>query len=134
MIELPELPELHASIVLPVMLGVYALAFLAGGIYYLEQQVARIRDLFPKQGPFATLVGCTALCIGVLAALAVGGHLLDLGPAYYRAALLAVASGIVFWVIRIHIDPTPATRVRDAILALLCALLTLLTAWWTTTI
>ena len=46
-----SLPDVSASIVLPIMLSIYALAFLAGGIYYLEQQVARIRDLFPRQGP-----------------------------------------------------------------------------------
>jgi hypothetical protein len=128
------LPELPASIVLPLMLSIYALAFLAGGIYYLEQQVARIRDLFPSKGPLARLVGYTSLGIGFLAALAVGGHFWSGSPVSYRAALLATASGVAFWVIRIHVDPTPAARIRDAILALLCALLVMLTAWWVTTL
>ena len=116
------------------MLVVHVASVREGDPHYLEQQVARIRDLFPKKGPLAILVGCTSLCIGVLAALAVGGHLLNGGTVFYWAAVLATASGIAFWVIRIHIDPTPATRIRDAVLALTCALLTLLTAWWTTTV
>jgi hypothetical protein len=128
------LRDLPVSIVLPVMLGVYALAFLAGGIYYLEQQVARIRDLFPSRGPIAHLVGYTSLGIGFLAASAVTGYLLSASPAFYLAALLATASGVAFWVIRIHIDPTPGARIRDALLALICALLALLTAWWITTL
>ena len=128
------LPDLPASIVLPFMLSIYALAFLAGGIYYLEQQVTRIRDLFPSKGPLARLVGYASLGIGLLAALAVGGHFLSGSPVFYRAALLATVSGVAFWVIRIYVDPTPGARIRDAIMALPCALLVLLTAWWITTL
>jgi hypothetical protein len=116
------------------MLGIYALAFIAGGIYYLEQQAARLRDLFPRVGPLVVLVGWTTLGIGLLAALSIGGLLLGQGPRFAYGALVSTASGISFWVIRIHIDPTRANRLRNGLLALLCALLTLLTAWWTTTL
>ena len=127
MIELPALP---APITVPAMLGFYALAFIAGGIYYLEQQAARVRDLFPRYGPMAALIGWTALGIGLLAALSVGGQLLGLGPRFGYSAVVATASGASFWLVRIHVDPTRASRIRDGLLALLCALCTVLTAWW----
>jgi hypothetical protein len=116
------------------MLGVYALAYIAGGIYYLEQQAARLRDLFPRYGPLVSLIGWAALAIGCLAALSIGGQLLNQGSRFAYGALVATASGISYWVIRIYVDPTRASRVRDTLLALLCALLTVLTAWWTTTL
>ena len=131
MIDLDSVPT---AAIVPAMLAVYALAFIAGGIYYLEQQTARLRDLFPKYGPLATLIGWTALGIGLLAAISIAGLLLGQGPRSGYGVLLSTASGFSFWVIRIHVDPTRASRLRDTLLALLCALLTILTAWWITTI
>jgi hypothetical protein len=122
------------AIVVPAVLGLYALAFVAGGIYYLEQQVARLRDLFPGYGPLARLLGWTALGIGILAAISVAGHLLSQDAEFGYGALVAAGSGVGFWVVRIHFDPTRTSRVRAVLLALLCALVTLLTAWWTTTV
>jgi hypothetical protein len=119
-----------ASMLVPILLGVYALAFVAGGVYYLEQRVARIRDQFPSRGPIATLIGYTALGIGFLAALAVGGHFLGKGAHFQLAALVATTSGVGFWVTRIHLAMTTPGRIRAALLALLCLALTLLTAWW----
>jgi hypothetical protein len=129
-----DLASLPAALIVPAMLGVYALAFIAGGIYYLEQQAARLRDLFPGLRFLSGLIGWTALGIGLLAALSLGGQLLSLGTRFGYGALAAMASGISFWMVRLHVDPTRSSRIRDALLALLCALLTVLTAWWTTTI
>jgi hypothetical protein len=131
MIELPALP---VPIVVPAMLGFYALAFIAGGIYYLEQQVARIRDQFPERGILARLIGYAALSIGILTALSVGGHLLGRGPEFGLGALAATMSGLAFWVVRMHGDPTIRSRVRDGLLAFVCAMLVVLTAWWVTTL
>jgi hypothetical protein len=131
MIDYTALPT---AAIVPAMLAVYALAFIAGGIYYLEQQTARLRDLFPKIGPMVTLIGWTALGIGLLAMISIGGMLLGQGPRFGYGALLSTASGFSFWVIRIHVDPTRASRLRNSLLALLCALLTVLTAWWITSI
>ena len=131
MIDLATLPT---AMIVPAMLAVYALAFIAGGIYYLEQQAARLRDLFPSYGPLAALIGWAALGIGLLAALSVGGQLLDQGPRFGYSALVATASGVSFWLVRIYVDPTRASRIRDGLMALLCALLTVLTVWWTTTL
>ena len=116
--------------VVPALLGVYALAFVAGGVHYLEQRVARIRDQFPRRGPIATLIGYAALGIGLLAALAVAGHLLNKGAQFQWAALVATASGVSFWVTRVHIEMTTAGRIRAALLAILCLALTVLTACW----
>jgi hypothetical protein len=127
MIELPPLP---IPILAPAILGLYALAFVAGGIFYLEQQVARIRDQFPKRGILARLTGYAALGIGILAALSVGGHLMGRGPKFSLGALTATMSGLAFWVVRIHGDPTILGRIRDGLLALVCAGLVVLTAWW----
>jgi len=131
MIDLKALPTF---LIVPAMLGTYALAFIAGGIYYLEQQAGRLRDLFPKYGLLPNLIGWTALGIGLLAALSIGGVLAGQGSQFGYGALASTAAGLSFWVIRMHIDPTRASRIRNALLALLCGLLTLLTAWWTTTI
>lgn len=131
MIDLSTLPT---ALIVPSMLGIYALAFIAGGIYYLEQQAARLRDLFPRYGPLTALIGWTALGIGLLAATSIAGLGLGQGPRFGLGALVSTASGVSFWVIRIHVDPAPASRMRNALLALLCALLTVLTAWWTTTL
>ena len=114
----------------PALLGVYALAFVAGGVHYLEQRVARIRDQFPRRGPIATLIGYAALGIGLLAALAIAGHFLNRGAQFQWAALVATASGVSFWVARIHIEMTTAGRIRAALLAILCLALTVLTGWW----
>ena len=131
MIDLAALPT---DMIVPALLAVYALAFIAGGIYFLEQQAASLRDLFPSYGPLAALIGWTALGIGLLGALSVGGQILGQGPRFGYSALVSTASGISFWLIRIYLDPTRASRVRDGLLAFLCALLTVLTAWWMTTL
>ena len=114
----------------PALLGVYALAFIAGGVYYLEQRVARIRDQFPERGPMARLIGYAALSIGLLAALAIGGHVLNKGTQFRLAALVATASGVGFWVTRMHVEITAASRIRAGLLAIICLVLTVLTAWW----
>ncbi len=131
MIDLPALP---VPAIVPAMLGLYALAFVAGGIYYLEQQVARIRDQFPERGVLAQLTGYAALGIGILAALSVGGHFMGRGPEFGLGALAATMSGLAFWVVRMHGDPTILCRVRDGLLAFVCAMLAVLTAWWVATL
>jgi hypothetical protein len=118
------------SLLVPVLLGFYALSFIAGGVYFLEQRVARIRDQFPKRGPMARLIGYSALSIGLLSALSLAGHLMSRGLPSRLAALVATGSGVGFWVIRIHVDMTLNARIRDALLALLCLMLTALTGWW----
>jgi hypothetical protein len=118
------------SILVSGILGLYALAFTAGGIYHLEQRVARIRDQFPKQGPLAALTGYAALGIGLLAALSVGGHFVDQGADFHLGALVATVAGVGFWVYRVHIDLTPLSRIRDGALASICAAIAVLTAWW----
>jgi hypothetical protein len=129
-----ELSPFFASILVPALLGAYALTFFAGGVYYLEQRVARIRDQFPSRGPISRLVGYAALGIGLLAASAVAGHLLDRGPQSVWAALVATTSGVGFWVVRLHLEMTLAARIRDTLLALLCLALTVLTGWWATAV
>jgi hypothetical protein len=119
---------------IPGMLGVYALAFIAGGIYYLEQRVARIRDQFPKHGPLALLVGCASLGIGLLAAISIGGYFAGQGSDFRVGALVATVAGIAFWIARIHIDLIPIDRIRNGVLAFVCALLSLMAGWWLTTI
>jgi hypothetical protein len=117
-------------VLVPALLGIYALAFIAGGIYYLEQRVARIRDQFPGQGPMARLIGYAALSIGFLAALSVGGLFLHPGIQFRWAAQVATASGVGFWIIRVHVEMTWASRVRAGLLAILCLALAALTGWW----
>ena len=129
-----DLPDLAIPIIVPAMLGFYALAFIAGGIYYLEQQVARIRDQFPERSVLARLTGYAALGIGILAALSVGGHFLGRGPEFGLGTLAATMSGVAFWVVRMHGDPTTLSRVRDGLLALICAMLVVLTGWWVATL
>lgn len=131
MIDLTAIP---IPVIVPVMLGFYALAFVAGGIYYLEQQVARVRDQFPERGALARLTGYAALGIGILAALSVGGHFMGRGAEFRLGALAATMSGLAFWVVRIHGAPTTLSRVRDGLLAFVCALLVVLTAWWLATL
>ena len=118
------------DVVVTGMLGLYALAFLSGGIYYLEQRVSRIRDQFPKRGPLAALTGVAALGIGVLSAISIGGHLLRSGPDFRLGALVSTVAGAGFWVFHIHVDWSLASRLRDATLALICGMLAFLTGWW----
>ena len=122
-----------APLLVPVLLGIYALAFFAGGVYFLEQRVARIRDQFPGRGPLARLIAYASLAIGLLAAIAVSGHYLNRGAQYRWGALIATGAGVGFWIVRLHTEMTLGSRIRDALLALLCLALTLLTGWWTTT-
>lgn len=114
----------------PGTLGLYALAFIAGGVYYLEQRVARIRDQFPERTLLAWLTGYGALAIGVLAALSVGGHLLYPSSVFRLAALVAAATGIAFWVHHLYIDFTALERVRDGLLTLACIAITLSVYLW----
>jgi hypothetical protein len=125
-----ELFGVPIAILVPVIQGVFALVFLAGGIYYLEQRVARIRDQFPTRGPLARLTGYAALGIGVLAAVATGGYLAKGDPSFRWGALVAATAGVAFWVFRIHVDLTPMKRVRDVALAFICAALAVLSRWW----
>lgn len=122
-----------APMLVPTLLGLYALAFVAGGVYYLEQRVARIRDQFPKRGPMAMLLGYAALGIGLLAAASVAGQLIDQGIQFRLAALVSTASGVGFWITRIHVELTTADRIRAALFAVLCLALTALTGWWMST-
>jgi hypothetical protein len=128
-----EILGLPVSILVPAALGIYALAFIAGGIYYLEQRVARIRDQFPKRGILARLVGYTALAIGLLTAFSIGGHLVTANGSFRLGALVAVAAGIAFWVHHLHIDLTASERIRDVLLSLVCAGLAIVTYWWVQT-
>lgn len=121
------------SIVFPLTLGLYALAFIAGGVYYLEQRVSRIRDQFPRQGPLAFLTGIAALGIGLLMALAIGPYFIGAhvaGLDFRMAALVATVAGVGFWVYRIYIDTTPLARVRDGAMAFVCAAIVLVAIWW----
>jgi hypothetical protein len=117
-------------LVMPALLGVYALVFTAGGVYYLEQRVSRIRDQFPERGPLVKLVGIAALSIGILAALSVAGHLVYHGTEFRWAALLATVAGVGFWITRIHVELTTAGRVRAALLAILCLALAITAGTW----
>ena len=124
-----ELLGIPTGILAPVSLGIYALAFIAGGIYYLEQRVARIHDQFPQRTALARLTGITALLIGLLAAFAIVGHFLW-GPGSIAGAVVAVGAGIAFAIYHLYIDLTPRERIRDIILALVClALLILVVSW-----
>jgi hypothetical protein len=117
----------------PVALGVYALAFIAGGIYYMEQRVARVRDQFPRRGVLLKIVGFAALGIGLLAAISLVGHFVFPAGDARMGALVAVVAGVAFWVHHLHIDLTLRERVRDSLLSLLCAGLSVLTYWWALT-
>lgn len=121
------------QIIFPITLGLYALAFIAGGVYYLEQRVSRIRDQFPRQGPLAFLTGIAALGIGLLMALAIGPFFVGAGFAnldFRMAALVAAMAGVGFWVYRIYIDHTPLGRVRDAAMAFVCTAVVFVAIWW----
>jgi hypothetical protein len=125
-----DLLGLPFSLVTLAALGVYALAFFAGGIYYLEQRVSRIRDQFPKRGLLARLVGYAALAIGLLAIASIAGHLISANSRFRLGALVAVVAGVAFWVHHLYIDLTIGERIRDVLLSLLCTGLAILTSWW----
>ena len=129
-----DLPVIPLSVLIHSVLGLYALAFLAGGIYLLEQRVARIRDQFPRHGLLATLWGHAALGIGGLAALSVSGSLAGWRGDFRLGALVATVSGVGYWVSRAYTDTTLPGRVRDAALAFACAAVALLTAWWVSSV
>jgi len=114
----------------PWTLIIYALTFVAGGIYSLEQRVARVREQFPSRTPFARLTGYAALAIGLLAAVAIGGHLIYPEELYHFGALVSVSAGIAFWIHRLSAELTLVQRIRDALLALVCVFLAGLTARW----
>jgi len=116
------------------MLGVYALAFLSGGIYYLEQRVERIRDQFPGRELLARLTGYASLGIGILAFVSIGGCFLSRDPDFRIGALVATMAGTGFWIYRIHFDLTLLSRMRDGVLAFVCAVLSVLISWWVKTI
>ena len=115
--------ELPAKLLpfVPWTLIAYALAFVAGGIYYLEQRVTRVRDQFPRRALFARLTGYAALAIGLLTAVSIVGHLIHPEGDHRLGALVAVSGGVVFTVVH---------RVRDALLALVCVSVAGLTVWW----
>ena len=125
-----ELLGIPIWIWIPGMLALYALSFIAGGIYYLEQRVARIRDQFPNRRALAILTGSSALCIGILATISIGGYMIRPGPDMRMGTLVGTVAGVGFWVCRMHIDLTHTSRIRDGILALICATLAVLTGWW----
>lgn len=108
----------------------YALAFVAGGIYSLEQRVARVREQFPSRAPLARLTGYTALAIGFLTILSIVGHLVYPDRNYYLGALVAAAAGVAFWICRVSAEQVAVYRIRDALLAAICACVTGLTVWW----
>jgi hypothetical protein len=111
-------------------LFLYGLGFLAGGFYYLEQRVSRIKDRFPERAFLSRLVGYTALAIGLLAIISLAGHITSSRDEYRLAGLVAVAAGVAFWVHHMYVDWTIAEHVRDVILALCCLALTWLTYLW----
>ena len=124
-----DLLGLPIGILAPLSLGIYALAFIAGGIYYLEQRVARIRDQFPQRTALARLTGITALLIGLLMASSIAGYSVW-GPGCIAGAVVAVGAGVAFAVYHLYIDLTPRERIRDIVLALVCLGLMFLVINW----
>ena len=127
-----ELLGIPFGILAPLGLGIYALAFIAGGIYYLEQRVARIRDQFPRRTALARVTGVTALLIGCLTVVSITGYFVW-DPGSIAGAIVAVGAGIAFAVCHLYIDLTPRERIRDIVLALVCLALMLLAINWTMT-
>jgi hypothetical protein len=125
-----DLLGLPAGLIVNGMLGLYALAYLAGGIYYLEQRVARIRDQFPQRAPLAWLTGLASLGIGILSAAVALGHLLHPSPVYRLGVFVATLAGFAFWILRMNIDLTPLSRLRDGAMAFVCGALALIARWW----
>jgi hypothetical protein len=128
--------ELPAKLVpfVPWTLAVYALCFVAGGIYYLEQRVRHIRDQFPRRALVARLTGYAALFIGLLAAVSVASYLVRPGSSHHLGALVAAGAGVAFWVSRLYAEPTIVHRLRDSLFALICLSFTGLVAWWVSTL
>jgi hypothetical protein len=124
-----ELPGKLLPLV-PWALAAYALSFVAGGIYYLEQRVQHIRDHFPNRAMLARLTGYAALFIGLLAAISVAAHLVRPDGDHHLAALVAAGAGVPFWVSRLYAEPTVVRRLRDSLLALICLSFAGLVAWW----
>lgn len=122
--------EIPLDLLAPAFLALYALVFISGGIYYLEQRVTRLRDLFPERRRLVWLVGYATLAIGLLAALAVGGHVISGRGEFRLGGLVAVAAGAAYWIYRIYVDLTVGEHVRDILLALICAVLTVLYGAW----
>jgi hypothetical protein len=114
----------------PWFLGLYAIAFLSGGVYYLEQRVSRVRDQFPKRTLLARLFGFAALAIGVLAGASTVGHVVFPQSDARLGAAIAVGGGVAFWTHRLRTGLTPGERIRAGALALVCAILALLTLRW----
>jgi hypothetical protein len=121
-----ELFQRLAEFLLPWGLGAYAVAFLSGGVYYLEQRVARIGDQFPRRRALAVLYGCTALAIGVLASATVVLHFVSPDAGAQPGAVVAIVSGVAFWAHRLRTALTPGARLRAGVLAALCAALAVL--------
>jgi hypothetical protein len=128
--------ELPAKLIpfVPWALAAYALCFVAGGIYYLEQRVRHIRDQFPGRAIVARLTGYAALFIGLLAAVSVTSYLVRPGSSHYLGALVAAGAGVAFWVSRLYAEPTIVQRLRDSLFALVCLSFTGLVAWWVSTL
>lgn len=114
----------------PWVVVVYALTFIAGGIYALEQRVGRVRTRLPSRALLARLTGYAALGIGFLAGVSIGAHLIHPNEDYQLAALVAMSAGVGFWVSRLSAELTAAHRIRDALLALVCVFAAALTAYW----
>jgi hypothetical protein len=125
-----DLLQLDLRVLVPWVLGLYSLAFIAGGLYYLEQRVARIRDQFPRRGLLASLTGHAALAIGILMALSVASHFYSITPEARLGALVAATAGVGFWIYRVSFDLTPMNRIRDGVLVLVCAAIAVITMWW----
>lgn len=121
------------ALLFPGLFSLYALAFVSGGIYYLEQRVSRIRDQFPQQTLLAFFTGLAALGIGLLMAAAVANHFIHPGIDSRMAALVATVAGVGFWVYCIYTDQTPLSRVRDGALAFICSAMVVLAVWWVKT-
>lgn len=114
----------------PWALAAYALCFVAGGVYYLDQRVRHIRDQFPSRTAIARLTGFAALAIGLLAAVSVAGYLVRPHGEHYLGAPVAAGAGVVFWVSRFYAAPTVAHRLRDGLLVLICLSFTGLVLLW----
>lgn len=122
--------SLLTALMIPGLFALYALIFTAGGIYYLEQRVARIRDQFPNRAPLSLLIGIAALSIGLLTTLAVAGYLLNGSIDAKLAILVATLAGVGFWIEHIYFDQTPLSRIRDGALAFICLALVAVAVWW----
>ena len=114
----------------PWVIALYGIAFLSGGVYYLEQRVTRIKDQLPERTPLARLYGALALIIGALALASAAGHLVFDQSEARLAALVAVVAGVGFWVHRLRMGLTLAERIRAGAFALVCTALAVAAAGW----